>query len=130
MQKHRLDTTINLNKIIDGLAIREQLVLRTPLPAIVPRLSEQLLFTTKRDIGTPMSRTRASSGSTAYPPELNTSESYIIMDANHAIKKLQRWRELLPRVKPFFAIKCHPDPVLIKTLVLAGECGFDCASIG
>ena len=37
---------------------------------------------------------------------------------------------MLPRVKPFFAIKCNPDPVLIKTLVVAGDCGFDCASLG
>jgi hypothetical protein len=30
------------------------------------------------------------------------SESYLIFDANHGIKKLNRWKELFPRVKPFF----------------------------
>ena len=27
-------------------------------------------------------------------------------------------------------MKCNPDEVLIRSLVLAGGCGFDCASLG
>jgi diaminopimelate decarboxylase len=27
-------------------------------------------------------------------------------------------------------VKCNPDPVLVKSLVIANNCGFDCASIG
>lgn len=27
-------------------------------------------------------------------------------------------------------MKCNPDPVLIRALVLANNCGFDCASVG
>ena len=30
------------------------------------------------------------------------AESYLVFDANHGIKKLIRWKELFPRVKPFF----------------------------
>lgn len=30
----------------------------------------------------------------------------------------------------FSAIKCNPDPIILKSLVLSDQCGFDCASIG
>lgn len=38
-----------------------------------------------------------------------------------------RWRNLLPRIQPFFAIKCQPDPKVIELLGKLGA-GFDCAS--
>lgn len=36
-------------------------------------------------------------------------------------------RRFFPRVEPFYAVKCNPDPVIVKTLALLG-CNFDCAS--
>lgn len=36
-------------------------------------------------------------------------------------------RRFFPRVEPFYAVKCNPDPVVIKTLAILG-CNFDCAS--
>jgi diaminopimelate decarboxylase len=36
-------------------------------------------------------------------------------------------RRFFPRVDPFYAVKCNPDPVIIKTLAILG-CNFDCAS--
>ncbi len=108
--------------------IRDRILLKKKIP-VAPRMHEGLLQSV-----------------------LNTSdaESQLLFDANHAVKKLRRWKELMPRVKPFFgifkfvlidfvfrfmllfflAIKCNPDPVLIKSLVLSDQCGFDCASIG
>lgn len=41
----------------------------------------------------------------------------------------ERWKQLLPEVVPFYAIKCNPDAVLVRTLKSLG-CGFDCASQG
>jgi ornithine decarboxylase len=35
--------------------------------------------------------------------------------------------EHLPRIKPYYAIKCNPDQLLIKTLAMLGV-NFDCAS--
>jgi len=32
-------------------------------------------------------------------------------------------------VEPFYAMKCNPDPVIIKLLAALG-CGFDCATMG
>jgi ornithine decarboxylase len=36
-------------------------------------------------------------------------------------------RRFFPRVEPFYAIKCNPDPVIVQTLAVLG-CNFDCAS--
>ncbi|XP_068605760.1 ornithine decarboxylase-like isoform X1 [Brachionichthys hirsutus] len=38
-----------------------------------------------------------------------------------------RWVTNLPRVRPFFAVKCNNTPVVLKTLSALGT-GFDCAS--
>jgi len=38
-----------------------------------------------------------------------------------------RWKTLLPRIQPFYAIKCQPDPKIIALLGKLGA-GFDCAS--
>eukprot|EP00980_Cylindrotheca_fusiformis_P010825 scaffold2447_cov110-Cylindrotheca_fusiformis.AAC.7 len=36
-------------------------------------------------------------------------------------------RRFFPRVEPFYAVKCNPDPLILKTLAILG-CNFDCAS--
>jgi ornithine decarboxylase len=33
----------------------------------------------------------------------------------------------MPRVRPFYAVKCNPNPVIMRSLAALG-CGFDCAS--
>lgn len=35
----------------------------------------------------------------------------------------------MPRVVPFYAVKCHPEPGILKLLIAMGT-GFDCASKG
>jgi ornithine decarboxylase len=55
--------------------------------------------------------------------------SFYLCDVNVVIKKFFQWKELLPRVKPFYAMKCCPDPVLLWTLKTLGT-GFDVASMG
>jgi ornithine decarboxylase len=45
------------------------------------------------------------------------------------VRQYEQWTTLLPRVKPFYAVKCNPDPGLVKTLAHIGA-GFDCASHG
>lgn len=32
-------------------------------------------------------------------------------------------------VEPFYAVKCNPDPVIVRLLAALG-CGFDCATKG
>ena len=40
---------------------------------------------------------------------------------------MRYWNSLLPRIQPFYAVKCAPDRAIISTLAALGA-GFDCAS--
>lgn len=80
MYEHRLDTSLDLSRKIDSLSVREQLMLRTAPPPVTPRLSESLLSQAHQ----------ASLRQAVQNPYLDVSsaESYLIVDANHAIKKV------------------------------------------
>jgi diaminopimelate decarboxylase len=52
---------------------------------------------------------------------------FFIVDLSVVISQYKKWVENLPRVKPFYAVKCNPDELLVKTLAILGS-GFDCAS--
>jgi diaminopimelate decarboxylase len=41
----------------------------------------------------------------------------------------QAWKAAMPRVTPFYAVKCYPEPGILKMLNAMGT-GFDCASKG
>jgi ornithine decarboxylase len=41
--------------------------------------------------------------------------------------KLRKWREKIPRVTPFYAVKCNDNAEVLKALAEGGS-GFDCAS--
>jgi len=54
-------------------------------------------------------------------------EAFYIVDLGAVLKKYKQWISLLPRVKPFYAIKCNSNPAIVKTLGSLGV-NFDCAS--
>lgn len=53
--------------------------------------------------------------------------AFYVMDLSVAVMKLLHWKYLFPRVRPHYAVKSNPDPLLCRTLFLCGA-GFDCAS--
>jgi ornithine decarboxylase len=55
-------------------------------------------------------------------------DAFVVLDLDVVKGQLARWNENLPRVAPWYAIKCHPDQHLMKVL-FDGGCGFDAASI-
>jgi hypothetical protein len=59
--------------------------------------------------------------------EHRVEEPFYVVDIGMVVSQLYQWREYFPRVQPFYAIKCNPDPVIVETLVTLG-CSFDCAS--
>eukprot|EP00960_Hanusia_phi_P045099 757022-Hanusia_phi.AAC.2 len=59
--------------------------------------------------------------------ELTDQDPFYVVDLTTVLSKLDQWKVLLPRVKPFYAIKCNNDTYITRMLALAG-CGFDCAS--
>jgi len=58
----------------------------------------------------------------------NTQErSFYVADMYDIYKKHIRWVQLMPRIKPFYAIKCNNLPEIVAFLASLGA-GFDCAS--
>ena len=54
-------------------------------------------------------------------------ESFYVVDIGIVVSQVYQWRKYFPRIEAFMAVKCNPDPVIIKTLAVLG-CNFDCAS--
>ena len=54
-------------------------------------------------------------------------DAFFVADLGEVVRQYQRWRSLLPRIEPYYAVKCNPDPSVLRTLVGLGI-GFDCAS--
>lgn len=55
-------------------------------------------------------------------------ESFYIGDLSQLQPLYNQWVEMLPRVEPFYAIKCNPNPELVEALSKMPKMGFDCAS--
>ena len=62
-----------------------------------------------------------------YLEKNNGDESFLIVDIGEIIRQYNKWKNLLPRITPFYAIKCNPSPIIIKILNKLGCC-FDTAS--
>ncbi|KAL9655593.1 hypothetical protein ABK040_002257 [Willaertia magna] len=54
-------------------------------------------------------------------------EPFYIVDLSDVYRQMKCWREELPRVTPFYAIKCNPNPHIMKVIAQLGG-GFDVAS--
>lgn len=54
-------------------------------------------------------------------------DSFYIFDLEDVRMKYRKWMETIPRVTPFYAVKCNDDDRILKTLASMGA-GFDCAS--
>lgn len=52
---------------------------------------------------------------------------FCVANLDDLYEKLLQWKALLPRVKPFYAVKCNNSPAVLRTLS-ALDTGFDCAS--
>ena len=53
---------------------------------------------------------------------------FYYVDVKTIRNQYSRWHQALPFIKPHYAVKCNPDPVVLRTLYECGA-GFDCASI-
>jgi len=50
-----------------------------------------------------------------------------VVDLSTVMSQLTNWKKLMPRIQPFYAIKCNSDNAITRMLSDSG-CGFDCAS--
>ena len=55
--------------------------------------------------------------------------SFLVTNLASIRTQHELWTKELPMVKPFYAVKCNPDPTILRLLASLG-CGFDCASQG
>lgn len=54
-------------------------------------------------------------------------DAFYVCDLGDVLKKHLRWARALPRVTPFYAVKCNDSRAVVMTLASLGA-GFDCAS--
>ncbi|KFM66894.1 Ornithine decarboxylase 1, partial [Stegodyphus mimosarum] len=54
---------------------------------------------------------------------------FYVADFSDVVYKCRYWKAKLPRVEPFYAVKCNSDPMLLRLMVSLGM-RFDCASKG
>ena len=57
----------------------------------------------------------------------NIDTPLIMMDLNNVSIQFNRWKRCLPRIQPYYAVKCNPDATLVAYLQSLG-CDFDCAT--
>lgn len=56
-------------------------------------------------------------------------DPFVIGDLGDIVRKYRLWHQTLPRVRPFYAVKCNDDFAVLKMLADLGA-SFDCASKG
>jgi len=54
-------------------------------------------------------------------------DPFFVADLGHIYRQHLRWKLNMKGIKPFYAVKCNPDPVVLRLLASLGT-GFDCAS--
>ncbi|KAL5016024.1 hypothetical protein ScPMuIL_005613 [Solemya velum] len=57
----------------------------------------------------------------------NKDDAFFVFDLGDIVHKYANWVHRLPRVKPFYAVKCNDDHAVLKILADLGA-SFDCAS--
>lgn len=62
--------------------------------------------------------------SNCFPGE---EDPFYVADLGEIYRQHLRWKTNLGRVKPFYAVKCNPNPQVLRLMALLGN-GFDCAS--
>lgn len=54
-------------------------------------------------------------------------DAFFVADLGDIVRKYKLWKKELPRVEPFYAVKCNDNPAVLSVLAQLGT-GFDCAS--
>jgi ornithine decarboxylase len=59
--------------------------------------------------------------------DYDSEDPFYVADLAQVTRQYHDWKEFLPRISPFYAVKCNPNEMVVKTLYDLGS-GFDCAS--
>jgi len=55
--------------------------------------------------------------------------SFLVTNLASIVRQLNQWKDELPMVEPFYAVKCNPDPRILRLMASMGL-NFDCATMG
>jgi len=58
---------------------------------------------------------------------IDKEEAFYFIDLGCVVKQYRQWVKFLPRVQPYYALKCNPNVAITRTLASLGV-NFDCAS--
>ncbi|KAG8920205.1 hypothetical protein FRC01_000874 [Tulasnella sp. 417] len=61
--------------------------------------------------------------------QADAEQAFMVADLSEVLRQFERWQQCLPGIEPFYAVKCNPEPLVIRLLAALGT-GFDCASHG
>jgi len=56
-----------------------------------------------------------------------TDEAFYVIDLGVILEQFKKWKSLMARFEPYYAVKCCPDPIVLSFLSLLG-CSFNCSS--
>ena len=65
-----------------------------------------------------------------YIRETGTDESFFINSVGEVVRRFALWKEVLPRVTPYFAIKSNYHPTIVGTLAAMGELSLSYLLVG
>jgi len=54
-------------------------------------------------------------------------DPFYVVEVEDILRKHKNWLHKMPRIRPFYAVKCNQQPIMLETLAALGI-GFDCAS--
>ena len=56
------------------------------------------------------------------------NEAFFIIDPGEVLEQCKQWKVFFPNIKPFYAVKCCSNPMMLKTLTVLG-CDFYCQQV-
>ncbi|KAK7445481.1 Ornithine decarboxylase [Stygiomarasmius scandens] len=88
-----------------------------------------LISSADKEFSFPKDPTFSTSSQDALDGQSHGEGAFFVCDLSVVYQQHVRWMKALPGVRPFYAVKCNPDPYVLRLLASLG-CGFDCASNG
>ncbi|MEK7842745.1 MAG: type III PLP-dependent enzyme [Pseudomonadota bacterium] len=95
--------------------------MQTRTAALRKKVEAEVIFDTHPEVSLDFEHVRAAL-------QKGYSKPFLLVDSNIVRNKARRFKAVMPRVHPHYAVKANPDPRVLKTLIEEGT-GFEIASI-
>jgi len=92
-------------------------------------LSEECMSVSSEHISAPGTTGSVSSFIRRIVDTTDSEEAFAVFNLTALQQRAKTWFNCMPRVQPFYAVKCNPDPRILHVLADMGS-NFDCASKG